>query len=90
MTCLAKNVSMSHLVTWCEISMRNTIKGAKYFRGQKLSRAETFAIFRDFGPISRKLMPGKKLNEKFAKVVFAKNKLFQKLRKFFRSLKKQK
>ena len=55
-------------------------------------RAESFAgrnfrDFRDFDPFSRKLMPGKKLNEKFAKVIFAKNKLFQKSRKFFQSLK---
>ena len=55
-------------------------------------RAESFASrnfrdFRDFDPFSRKLMPGKKLNEKFAKVIFAKNKLFQKSRKFFQSLK---
>ena len=55
-------------------------------------RAETFAgrnfrDFRDFDSFSRKLMPGKKLNEKFAKVIFAKNTLFQKSRKFFQSLK---
>ena len=47
-----------------------------------LSRAETFAgrnfpDFPDFGPFSRKLMPGKKLNEKLAKVILAKDKLFQ-------------
>ena len=58
-------------------------------------RAETFAgrnfrDFCDFGPFSRKLMPGKKLNEKFAKNIFAKNKLFQKPRKFFQSLKNKK
>ena len=35
-------------------------------------------------------MPGKKLNEKFAKAIFAKNKLFQKSRKFFLSLKNHK
>ena len=40
-------------------------------------RAETFAgknfhEFCNFGLFSRKLMPGKKLDEKFAKVVFAK------------------
>ena len=52
-------------------------------------RAETFAgrnfrDFCDFGTFSRKLMPGKKLNEKFAKVIFAKNQFFQKPRKFFK------
>ena len=56
-----------------------------------LSRAETFAGrdfrgFRDFDPFSRKLMPGKKLNEKFAKVILAKNKFFQKSQKYLPSL----
>ena len=55
-----------------------------YFKGRN------FRDFRDFGPFSRKLMPGKKLKEKFAKVIFAKNKLFQKSRKFFQSLKNRK
>ena len=54
-----------------------------YFKGKTFVGRN----FSDFGPISRKLMPGKKLNEKFAKVIFAKNKLFQKSRKFFPSLK---
>ena len=34
-----------------------------YFKGRN---------FRDFGLFSRKLLPGKKLEEKFAKVIFAK------------------
>ena len=60
-----------------------------------LIRAETFAgrnfrEFRDFGLFSRKLMPGKKSEEKFAKVIFAKKKLFKKSRKFFPSLKNRK
>ena len=58
-------------------------------------RAETFAgrnfrDFRDFGPFSRKLMPGKKLEEKFAKVIFEKKKPFKKSQKFFSSLKNRK
>ena len=32
----------------------------------------SFRGFRDFTPFSRKFMPGKKFNEKFAKVIFAK------------------
>ena len=40
-----------------------------YFKGRN------FRDFRDFGPISRKLMSEKEVNEKFAKVIFAKNKL---------------
>ena len=48
------------------------------FRGQKLSR------------FSRKLMPGKKLEEKFAKVIFVKKKPFKKSQKFFSSLKNRK
>ena len=57
-------------------------------------RAETFADrnfrdFRDFGPISRKLLPGKKINEKFAKVIFAK-KNFSKIAKVFSKFEKPK
>ena len=39
---------------------------------------------------TRMSMPIKKSNEKFAKVIFAKNKLFKKLRKFFLSMKYRK
>ena len=39
-----------------------------YFRGQKLYLA--------FGIFSRKFLPGKKLNKKFAKVNFSKNEIF--------------
>ena len=51
-------------------------------------RAETFAgrnfrDFRDFWPFSRKFLPGKKLSEKFAKVIFAKKRLFRKIAKVF-------
>ena len=61
-------------------------------------RAETFAgrnfrDFRDFWPFSRKFLPGKKLSEKFAKVIFAKKRLFRKIAKkksFFRVLKVEK
>ena len=42
-----------------------------------------FRDIRDFGLFSRELMPGKKLEEKFAKVIFAKNKLFQNRESFF-------
>ena len=63
--------------------------------GQGTLRTETlagrnFRDFREFGSISRKLMPGKKLNDRFAKVIFAKNKHFRKPRKFFQSLKSKK
>ena len=48
-------------------------------------RTETFAgrnflDFRDFSLFSQKLMPGKKLNEKAAKIIQAKKELFQKSR----------
>ena len=45
-------------------------------------RAETFAgrLFLDFSLFSQKLMPGKKLNEKAAKIIQAKKELFQKSR----------
>ena len=51
-------------------------------------RAETFAgrnfrDFRGFGPISRKLMPGKELENRFAKVIFAKQKFFKNRESFF-------
>ena len=51
-------------------------------------RAETFAgrifrVFRVFGIFSRKFLPGKKSNKKFAKVNFAKNKFFLKIAKVF-------
>ena len=51
-------------------------------------RAESFAgrnlrDFHDFDPFSRKLMPGKKLNEKFAKVILAKKFFFPKFAKVF-------
>ena len=64
----------------------------QFFKPSTTLRAEAFAgrnfrDFRDFGPFSRKLMPGKNVDEKFAKVIFAKKKLFQKSRKFFPSLK---
>ena len=44
-----------------------------YFKGRN---------FRDFGLFSRKLLPGKKLEEKFAKVIFAK-KNYSKTRESF-------
>ena len=55
-------------------------------------RTETFSgrnfrDFHDFDTFLPKLIPGKELNEKFGKVIFAKNKLIQKLQKFFQSLK---
>ena len=57
----------------------------RYERAQSRNtlRAETFAgrnyrDFRDFDLFSRKLMPSKKVEEKFAKVIFAKKNLFQK------------
>ena len=60
--------------------------------GYKRMPLYTFAgrNFRDFGPFSRKLMPSKKLNEKFAKVIFTKNKLFPKIAKVFSKFEKPK
>ena len=42
-----------------------------------------FCDFRDFGFFSRKFMPSKKVSGKFAKVIFAKTKLFTKIAKDF-------
>ena len=52
-----------------------------YFKGRN---------FRDFGLFSRKLLPGKKLEEKFAKVIFAKKKTIPKLAKVFSKFEKSK
>ena len=51
-----------------------------YFKGRN---------FRDFGLFSRKLLPGKKLEEKFAKVIFAKKNI-RKLAKVFSNFEKSK
>ena len=58
----------------------NSTLSAESFAGRN------FRDFRDFGPLSRKLMPGKKLDEKFAKVIFAKRYFFSKIAKVFAKL----
>ena len=52
---------------------RSEQKTMKWFKGRN------FRVFRVFGIFSRKFLPGKKLNKKFAKVNFAKNEIFLKI-----------
>ena len=56
-------------VIWSFVA-ENTLR-AEIFAGKN------FCDFRNFGPFSGKLITGKKLNEQFAKVIFAKKNFFK-------------